>query len=109
MPKKVKKSRKYKRKNNRKSRRRNFRAGNGNNVQCSMCEKMVDKNNTLVPSDCLMKHGKGAHRICTDCWWDPKEGFAREDASHKCPGCVKRLPLTPFVNEAPITIDLTDD
>ena len=104
--KRIKSSKKY----NRKSRRRTFKAGNGDNlVQCSMCERMVNKDDTLVPSGCLMNHGKAAHRICKDCWWDPKKGFGREDASHRCPGCEKNLPLTPYVKEAPITIDLTKD
>lgn len=113
MPKRVKKSRKYKRKltskSNRKSRRINFRGGHGDKIQCCMCEKLVNKDDTLVPNECLIKNGKVAHRICQPCWWDPDTGFAREESSHKCPGCVKGLPLTPYVKETPITIDLTED
>ena len=79
-------------------------------VQCSMCEKMVNKDNTLIPSGCSRNHGKAAaHRICKDCWWDPKRGFAREGISHKCPGCIKNIPLTPYTEDDPITIDLTGD
>lgn len=96
MPKRVKKSRKHKRRNNRKSSRRILKAGNGDKVKCSMCEKMVNKDDTLIPSGCLRKHGKAAHRICQSCWWNPEMGFAREGVSHKCPGCEKGLPLTSY-------------
>lgn len=117
MPIKYKKTRKYNRKNKRKtrhqSRRRNKRrvltAGNGDQVQCSICEKIVNKDNTLVPNTCLLKHGKRAHRICKDCWWNPTTGFGREDASHKCPGCEKGLPLIPYEVPEPVYIDLTQD
>jgi hypothetical protein len=74
-----------------------------------MCEKMVDKKNTLVPRECLNKNYNAAHRICQDCWWDEKKGFAREDISHKCPGCIKGLPLTYVKKESPVLIDLTED
>lgn len=110
MPKSIKKSRKYKHKNKRKSRRRLLKAGNGQQIRCCMCEKVIKKDeNTLTPSGCLMKYGKASHKICQDCWWNPKTGFAREDASHKCPGCEKGFPLTPFEKEKPITMDLTED
>jgi len=112
MPKRIRKTRKYKRKNNRKnnrkSRRKILKAGNGDRVKCSMCEKMVNKDDTMAPSACLLKHKKAAHRICQDCWWDPDTGFGKENASHKCPGCVKGLPLTPYKKE-PDVIDLTED
>jgi hypothetical protein len=109
MPNRFKSSRKYKRKNNRKSRRKVLKAGNGTQVKCSMCEKMVNKDDTLVPSGCLTKHGKGAHRICNNCWWNSEKGFASEGMSHKCPGCEKGLPLTPFKKPDPIFIDLTKE
>jgi hypothetical protein len=48
-----------------------------------------------VPSACLQTHGVKAHRICEDCWWDPHRGFAREDVTHRCPGCKQGLPLNP--------------
>jgi hypothetical protein len=64
-------------------------------VNCCMCGKEVDINDTLVPMSCLRKYGKTkAHRICNQCWWDPVSGFAREDIRHGCPGCAKNLPLT---------------
>ena len=56
-------------------------------VPCCMCDNKFPRNITMVPSICLRKHGEKAHRICQDCWWDPKTGFAREDAPHECPGC----------------------
>jgi len=83
---------------------------NGEKVKCSMCEKMVDKYNTFIPRVCLMTHGdKASHRICSNCWWNPTTGFALENSSHKCPGCVKNLPLTVYKKEAPVFIDLTDN
>lgn len=93
----------------RKTRRQKLKAGNGEKVKCCMCERMVNKNDTLIPRECLTKHGMAAHRICQDCWWDPVNGFAREEASHKCPGCVKELPLTEFKKSEPIFIDLTEE
>lgn len=87
--------------------RRYRRGGNVETVKCCMCERMVDKNNTLIPRECLMKYGKkSAHKICPDCWWDPIEGFAREEGSHECPGCKKGLPLP---EEPEYFIDLTED
>ncbi len=100
---------KHKKSKRRNSKRSRIRGGNGDKVVCSMCERIVNKDNTLIPRECLIKYGKGAHRICQDCWWDPKSGFSREDASHKCPGCEKGLPLTEFKKETPIFVDLTDD
>lgn len=92
--------------------RRYKRGGNENDknkkVTCCMCEKDVYKNDTLVPMTCLLKHGKKAHRICNKCWWDKEKGFGLETSIHKCPGCIKNLPLTKVEpdNEA---IDLTMD
>lgn len=86
------------------------KGGNGYKVKCCMCEKMVDKNNTFIPKECLINCGyKAAHKICTDCWWNLETGFARENASHKCPGCLKRLPLTHHTKMELIFIDLTND
>ncbi len=87
-----------------------LRGGNGEKVNCCICEKMVDKNNTFIPMECLMAHGdKTAHRICSNCWWNSTTGFALEKVSHKCPGCVKNLPLTAYKKEAPAFINLTED
>jgi hypothetical protein len=110
-----KKSLKQKRKNrsrkikNHKLKKRNLKGGNGEKVICSMCEKMVDLKDTFVPGKCLTEHGKAAHRICKDCWWAEEKGFALEASSHKCPGCLKGLPLTTFIKEPPIFVDLTED
>ena len=110
-----KKSLKQKRKNrsrkikNRKIKSRKLIGGNGDKVICSMCEKMVDLKDTFVPGKCLTDHGKAAHRICKDCWWDEEKGFALETSSHKCPGCVKGLPLTQVKKEEPIYVDLTEE
>jgi hypothetical protein len=92
-----------------------------NKVKCCMCEKKVDIHGTLIPGICLRRHGLKAHRICSKCWWDPKKGFAREDAPHNCPGCEKNMPFT-FANKKkhsksnsnsntnkPTVIDLTSD
>jgi hypothetical protein len=86
-----------------------------NKVQCSMCEKHVDKNsNPLIPQICLEKNSYcKAHRICQKCWWGDKDsiGFAKEGISHKCPGCEKGLPLNNYVKQhtGPIeVIDLLD-
>ena len=93
----------------RKLRSRKLKGGNGEKVKCCICEKMVAIKDTFVPRECLMKHGKAAHRICEDCWWAPKKGFALETSSHKCPGCEKGLPLTQVKKEQPILVDLTED
>jgi hypothetical protein len=82
---------------------------NGENVICCMCVKNVYKENTFIPSQCLLKHGdKAAHRICVNCWWNPESGFAREYMSHKCPGCLKGLLLTEYKIAGAIVVDLTD-
>ena len=112
MPKKSqKKNRKMKRKTlrSKKTIKRYKKGGNNEKVTCCMCEREVDKNNTLIPRACLIEHGLEAHRICNDCWWNPESGFAREDRpDHKCPGCVKKLPLTD-VNKEQGVIDLISD
>jgi len=97
------------RNSNRKFTGRNFRGGNGEKVQCCMCERIVLIEITFVPRECLIKYGKAAHRICEDCWWDPSNGFALETSSHECPGCIKGLPLTQFEIVQPILVDLTED
>jgi hypothetical protein len=73
-----------------------------------MCEKMVSKEDVFIPYKCLLQHGTNAsHKICKDCWWNSKNGFALESANHKCPGCQKKLPLSK--REEPIIVDLTGD
>lgn len=90
-------------------RRSKVRGGNGEKVKCCMCGKIVDIKDTLIPRECLMKHGKAAHRICEDCWWDPNSGFGLETSSHECPGCKNGLPLTQVKKEEPIFVDLTEE
>lgn len=75
-------------------------------VICCICEKNVNKDNTFVPLECVNKYGSAAHRVCKECWWDQ---FAREEVSHKCPGCQKGLPLTHLEKEPLIVVDLTED
>jgi hypothetical protein len=74
---------------------------------CCMCGSKLDKKKTaLIPQECLIKYGKiRAHKVCPKCWWGE---FAKEGASHKCPGCVKGLPLAKDVNAGKV-IDLTED
>jgi len=114
MPKKTqKRKRRVKRKtlkvkrSNKRSFKRYKKGGQEEKVTCCICEREVNKNNTLIPRECLMKNGSKAHRICHDCWWNPESGFAREDADHRCPGCLKNLPLTAVKNKEPEFIDLT--
>ena len=76
------------------------------NIVCSICEISFPKEDTFTPSLCLLKNGKASHRICENCWWNK---FALEGVSHKCPGCIKGLPLTEFKKEPPIFIDLTEE
>jgi hypothetical protein len=85
------------------------RGGENEKVTCCMCEREVDKNNTLIPRECLKKNGFAAHRICHNCWWNPVSGFAREDVSHKCPGCIKNLPLTQVKSKESEVVNLTLD
>jgi hypothetical protein len=101
----------YKRNKKNKSKRRRTRqkilkAGENDNVTCCMCEKIINKDDAFIPRECLNKYGKAAHRICKNCWWNE---FALEGVSHKCPGCVKGLPLTYVKKEPPVVVDLTED
>lgn len=65
-----------------------------NKVKCCMCGKSINREDGLIPAKCYKKNGEQrAHRICSECWWDPIDGFAKEGVNHSCPGCVKNLPL----------------
>jgi len=78
--------------------------GGTNKETCSMCDKKINKNQSFVPRECLSKYGKNrAHKICSDCWWGE---FASENASHKCPGCVKGIPVKSDPDKGKV-IDLT--
>jgi hypothetical protein len=82
--------------------------GGSEKVKCCMCNKKTLLKESLVPRVCLEEHGLKAHRICRDCWWDDKYGFARETGSHLCPGCEKGKSLTKIKEES-IIIDLTGE
>jgi hypothetical protein len=102
-----KKSRKYRKKTYKKG-------GNGDDiVRCCVCGMNTNINDTLIPLDCLQKQrekGKGPHRLCQHCWWNPDTGFAREGINHKCPCCEKGVPLpTLKIKESAEVIDLTGD
>ena len=89
---------------------RHYKTQNLITITCCKCEKVVNKDNTFIPSECLVKYGLNvAHRICKDCWWDSIIGFARECGSHKCPGCIKGLPLTEYEKHPAIFVDLTEE
>lgn len=73
---------------------------------CCMCNKAtVDP---LTPLSCFIKYLNRGHKVCQSCWWDPVVGFARENASHACPGCEKKMEL-PFTKVDLTVIDLTTD
>jgi hypothetical protein len=104
----IKSSNKYRRTRSRKNRRiiknKMYKGGN-NDINCCMCNKKQNIENTLVPSKCFQKNMNKAHRICRDCWWDK---FALENMHHDCPGCKKNLPLTNTENtNSNQVIDLT--
>lgn len=63
-------------------------------AKCVMCEKLKPSDEMLMPLQCKLTYGEeSAHRICRHDWFKPG-GFAEESLSHKCPGCVKNMPLT---------------
>jgi len=85
---------------------RSSRRARGSMEHCCMCGSKFVKKTALIPQECLMKYGKiRAHKVCPRCWWGD---FAKEGASHKCPGCVKGLPVAKDVNAGKV-IDLTED
>jgi hypothetical protein len=76
-------------------------------VTCCMCFEKITRGEYCVPVKCLVRNGTRAHQMCHTCWWNPTIGFAREDTSHKCPGCIRQLPLTAHVSDKTV-VDLTD-
>ena len=78
---------------------------------CSICLKTPKtnhgKNFMLSPMTCVQKYGTRAHKICQWCWFNI---FAKENANHKCPGCIKKLNLTvpPKSTSPAVVINLTD-
>lgn len=101
-------SNKYTRMRRRKNRiisKKKIYKGGNNDVNCCICNKKQNIENTLAPSKCLQQNMNKAHRICRDCWWDK---FAIENMTHDCPGCKKNLPLTTTDNtDSNEVIDLT--
>ena len=86
------------------SKKKIYKGGNSD-VVCSICEKPINIQKTLVPSKCLRINGIRAHRICKICWFTK---FVHEGNDHKCPGCIKELPLTNVESTFPNqVIDLT--
>jgi hypothetical protein len=85
-----------------------LKRGGSEKVKCCMCNKKMLLKESLIPRVCLEKHGIKAHRICQHCWWDEKDGFARETGRHRCPGCEKGSTLTK-INEYSEIIDLTGE
>jgi hypothetical protein len=112
--KKINKKSKKSRKPRKNSKKVFKKGGNGEGkVNCCMCGKEVNIDETLIPLDCLQKmreKGKGPHRLCQHCWWNPDTGFAREGINHKCPCCEKGVPFpTIKLKESTEVIDLTED
>lgn len=60
---------------------------------CVMCNK-INNEVGLIPMSCYKIYGLNGHRICSECWWNNEYGFARENASHKCPGCLLKVSNT---------------
>jgi hypothetical protein len=101
-------SNKYTRMRRRKNRiisKKKIYKGGNSVVDCSICKKTTNIQNTLVPVKCLRINGIYAHRICKKCWFTK---FVDEGNDHKCPGCIKGLPLTIIESTFPNqVIDLT--
>ena len=91
----------------RRHKRKTMRFRGGTSAKCCMCENKYDKKDMLTPRKCSKVNFMKSHKICKDCWWDKKSGFALENRDHKCPGCIKKMPLTsvPQIKEV---INLTD-
>jgi len=90
----------------RKNRRNKSSRARGSMEECCMCGSKFKKKTALIPQECLIKYGKiRAHKVCSQCWWSE---FAKEGASHKCPGCQKGLPVAKDVNAGKV-VDLTED
>ena len=99
---------------NKKSRKYRKKGGDGDDkTTCCVCDMVTNISDTLIPLDCLQKRrekGKGPHRLCQHCWWEPVTGFANEGVNHKCPCCKEGVPFpTLKVKESSEVIDLTED
>jgi hypothetical protein len=104
-----KRKRSKKTRNSRKNGKKVFKKGGDgeDKVNCCICGKEVNIDDSLIPSGCKLKHGLRGHRVCQECWWNEETGFGKEGSIHKCPGCEKGLPLTNIKLEEPVLIDLT--
>ena len=60
------------------------------NYFCCLCENNYNDDLYFYPLQCLKKHGIIGHCICNSCWWNT---FSIEHHNHKCPGCIKNIPL----------------
>jgi len=101
--------RSYKKRFHRKNiKTRKLKKGGTKKVNCCVCNKKTQLKQTLIPRVCLVKYGLRGHRICQDCWWDKKTGFAKESGTHNCPGCEKGTVLTKM-NKESVIIDLTEE
>jgi len=113
MKKTIKRSKRVKKltaKRRRVKRIKRSRVARGAAVKCCMCGKEIETNNGHMPGACYRKNGAiRAHRVCSEWWWDPENGFAREGVDHRCPGCVKGLPLNGPPVDNSVIIDLTED
>ena len=59
---------------------------------CSMCERKLGSV-YMKPSKCAQKYGfSKCHRVCEKCWFGR---FALENKNHQCPGCLKKMKLSP--------------
>ena len=111
---KRRRSKKINKKSKKNSKKVFKKGGNGDDkINCCVCGMEVNIADTLIPLDCLQKRrekGKGPHRLCQPCWWNPDTGFAREGINHKCPCCEKGVPFpTIKLKESTEVIDLTKD
>lgn len=102
----IKKTIKNRTRKNRRSKSSRARGSSTIMEDCCIYGSKFNKKTALIPRECFMKYGKiRAHKVCPKCWWGE---FAKEGASHKCPGCVKGLPLAEDL-DAGTVIDLTID
>jgi hypothetical protein len=60
-------------------------------IHCVLCGQFISYEQYFIPLKCLLKNGsRKAHRLCEKCWFSK---FTKEDADHKCPGCVMKKPF----------------
>lgn len=110
--KRIKKNRNSSLRKNKNLKHRHHRSSSMKNHGCSntccVCQK---ENGELSPSICFGINMNRAHKICYTCWFHGKGeeiAFASEYADHRCPGCLKGLPLAcvNYSNNTSTVIDL---